>query len=254
MRPRLATVIATIIALIIIAAVVFPYYTLLSCTSWYETWHEHRITQRELVSDAYARLKTGDVLLFISGNEMLAKNVVSRTYFSHVGTIVREGDLVYISEAQPGESIMPKINAAGVHRLKPGAALAPFLSRVKYYMGSVFLLRLSRPLAAPRAELLKRTAERLHVDGYPYPSGRQAITSFLFGGKVNARHCFQHTAHLLDVVGLTPNIATAGIRKTCQLVCALGGQALPDGYSYSQPIELVYDVDAQPAPAPAPAQ
>jgi hypothetical protein len=233
--------IALIVLLLIIAV---PYYLIALMANWQNTWCNYRIVQRELISDAYAGLKTGDIVLFISGGQWMTK-AVARTYFSHVGTIVRDGDIVYISESQRGSTIVPGIDGLAAHRLKHGAVLSPFLTRVKYYMGVVYLLRLSRPLEASRAELLKSTAEQISRDEHPYPSARQASLSYLFGIQTHARHCFQQTAHLLDTVGLTSNLASAGFVKTCQLICNISDQILPDGYTYSHPIEIIYNIAPQ---------
>lgn len=78
------------------------------------------------------------------------------------------------------------------------------MTRVKFYTGTVYVMRLSRPLDPAREQRLKATADQLHSVGYPYPTMQQAFGAALLGRKVPARHCFQHVAHLLDEARLTP--------------------------------------------------
>ena len=147
-----------------------------------------------------------------------------------------------------GTELMPNPDRPGTdYRMKWGADSAPMLTRLKYYTGNAYVMRLSRALDPAREQLLKATAERLHRAGYAYPTSQQAVAAVALGRRAAARHCFQHTAHLIDEVGLTPldrdaPLADSGFIRVCHDVCGLARRPLPDGYCYEPPIELIYDV------------
>jgi hypothetical protein len=242
-----AVVVAAVVLLVVVIAVAFPYLVLVRIMEHSRTYLAVR-APRAKVSEAYPHLKTGDILLFVSASHLPTNSGLCQTYFSHAAMLTREGDLVYTSEAQMGTELMPNPPGAD-YRMKKGAASAPMLTRVKHYPGSVYVMRLSRALDPPRERRLKAAADQLHADGYAYPSASQAFFAAVLGRKVAARHCFQHIAHLLDEVGLTPldreaPLADSGFLRVCREVCGLASRALPDGYYYEPPVELVYDIGA----------
>jgi hypothetical protein len=247
---RIAAVLAAaVILLILIIAVAFPYAVLIRIMDHSRMYRTVR-TPRVKVSELYPHLKTGDLLLFVSASHSPTNSGFSQTFFSHSAMLMREGDLVYTSEAQPGTELMPHPGRPGAnYHMKRGAASAPFFPRVKYYTGLVYVVRLSRPLDPERERRLKAAADRLHAEGYPYPSALQVCAAGLLGRKAPARHCFQHVAHLLDLAGLAPEgrgapLADSDVVQVCRDVCALPGRALPGGYRYSPPAEIVYDIGA----------
>jgi hypothetical protein len=127
-----------------------------------------------------------------------------------------------------------------------GADLTPLLTRLKYYTGDYYVLRLSRPLDPQRAEALKAAAEHLGRVQYPYPTTFQVLLG-LAGKKTATRHCFQHAAHLLDTAGLVPAdrsepLAAAGFLEVCHEICQLPGRPLAGGYCYAPPVQVIYDV------------
>lgn len=200
------------------------------------------------VSDIYDLLKTGDLLLFVASTHSLTNSVFTQTFYSHVGVLLREGEIVRVSESQPGLGLMPDPARPGADRLMHrGADLTPLLTRLKYYPGDCYVLRLSRPLDSEREEALRRRAAALSREEYPYPGKAQLVLGF-FGWATESRHCFQHVAHLLDSAGLGPldrgPLSEAGFTGVCREICELPGRPLPGGYSYAPPLQLVYDVDA----------
>ena len=142
---------------------------------------------------------------------------------------------VYLSEAQPGQVLAPGT------RLPDGATVVPLLPRLKHYVGSVYLMALARPLGAAASRAVLEEASRCVA--FPYPSAFQAVASVLTGASCDARHCFQHTARLLDVAGLTSDLADAGFLEVCREVCALPSASLAGGNRYLAPVQLVYDID-----------
>lgn len=204
---------------------------------------------RSKVSDIYPALKTGDILLFVASTCSPSNSFLTQSFYSHAGVLVREGELVYLSETQPGLEIMPdpKAPATDDLRLSRGAVLSPLLTRLKYYTGTYYLVRLATPLDVAREELLKAEAERLQRVQYPYPTLLQILLGIV-GRKTATRHCFQHTAHLLDVARLTPKtvapLADSGFVDVCRAVTGLPGWPLRGGYRYLRPVQLLYDIGA----------
>jgi hypothetical protein len=244
-----ALVAAALIALVIIIMVATPYLILARIMEYNMIYLTMR-APRAMVSEIYPLLKTGDLLMFVSSSHLPANSGIVQIYYTHTAMLMREGDLIYTTESQTGTEVMPNPDSPGTdYHMKKGAASAPFLTRVKFYTGTVYVMRLSRPLDPAREQCLKATADRLHSVGYPYPTMQQAFGAALLGRKVPARHCFQHVAHLLDEARLTPlgldaPLADSGIIQVCRDVCGLPGRALPDGYSYDPPIALMYDIGA----------
>ena len=242
-----AIVVATIILLIVVLAVAFPYIILVRIMEYNQMYITVR-TPRAKISEIYPHLKTGDMLMFVSASHLPANSGLSQTFFSHAAMLMREGDLIYTSEAQMGTELMPNPDRPDTdYHMKKGAASAPMLTRVKFYTGNTYVMRLSRALDSARERLLKATADRLHSVGHAYPTARQALAAVVLGRRAPARHCFQHVAHILDEVGLTPlnrstPLADSGFLQVCRDVCGLANCALPDGYCYEPPIELVYDI------------
>jgi hypothetical protein len=244
-----AIIAATLVLLCIILAVALPYAVLVRIMEYNQMYATVR-TPRARLSDAYAHLKTGDVLLFVSASHLPTNSGLTQTFFTHAAMLLREGDLVYTSEAQMGADLMPDPDRPGADVcMKSGAASAPLLTRIKYYTGSTYLMRLSHALDPGREEALKAAAERLHRAGHPYPTAAQAFAAVLLGRRSASRHCFQHVAHLLDGAGLTPLdqeglLAESGFIRVCHEICRLAGRPLPGGYSYHSPVELLYDIGA----------
>ncbi len=245
---RIATIVtATVVLLIVIVMVAVPYILLVRIMEYNQMYATVR-TPRAKISEIYPHIKSGDLLMFVSASHLPVNSGISQTFFSHAAMLLREGDLVYTSEAQMGTEIMPNPNMAGTdYHMNKGAASAPMLTRIKFYTGNTYIMRISRALDPVRERNLKAAADHLHSIGYAYPTTRQLLARIVLGRKPNARHCFQHVAHLLDEVGLTPLIqdtplAESGVYQVCQDVCGLANCPLPDGYYYEPPIEIIYDV------------
>ncbi len=207
----------------------------------FHTLHKKTRYPRMRVSEAYPAMKTGDIVFFVAAAPTPSNTVFSQTFFSHSGVVLAPlgppawaSGQVYLSEAQPGQEVMPGA------RLPDGGVVVPLLPRLKHYAGLFYLMRLARPLCPAASEALLKEAARCVA--YPYPSAGQAAVSVLAGAAVDARHCFQHTAHLLDTAGLTQDLADVGFLEVCRAVCGLPGRSLR-GNSYLPPVQLVYDVD-----------
>ena len=126
--------------------------------------------------------------------------------------------------------------------------MAPLLTRLKYYTGNTYVMRLSRKLDRDRESNLVLEAVRLRSREYPYPSWSQALAEHVLGRASKARHCFQHVANLLDQARLCPvdngrPLASNGLLQVCRDVCNLAGRELPDGYTYESPVEIVYNLN-----------
>jgi hypothetical protein len=245
---RVAAVAIACLVLLVVLLIVAGVFVGLHRMSEYSAMYTTVRTPRAKVSEIYSELQTGDVLLFVASTGSPSNSFLTQSFHSHAGILVREGGLVYISETQPGLEIMPDPEdpTGSDIRMGRGANLTPFLTRLKYYTGVYYLMRLSCPLDRQREEILKAEAERLHRTHYPYPSLSQIMLGIV-GRKSKTRHCFQHVAHLLDVARLAPvdcpgALADVGFIDVCQAVCDLPRKTLPDGYRYSPPVQLLYDI------------
>ena len=120
-------------------------------------------------------------------------------------------------------------------RLRPGAELTPLLTRIRYYPGVAFLVRLKDALDPLREAKLRRLAWRLKKKKSPYPSDTSLLWGIL-GGKSGARHCFQHVEYLLAAVGIA--VMSAGSMASCKRATSLESTGL-----YDPPVTLVYDLE-----------
>jgi hypothetical protein len=244
-----AVVLAALILLILVLTILLVFIGLHRMSEYYAMFVTVR-TPRIKMTDLYDHLKTGDLLLFVATTNAGTNSMLTQTFYSHGAVVLREGELVYASETQAGAEIMP--DPADPTRkdikLEPHVSLTPLLTRLKYYTGACYVVRLSRALDPEREEILKREAERLCVEKYPYPSLFQSFLG-IFGWRTATRHCFQHVAHLLDKARLTPlgqkePLAAASFLDVCEEVITLPGRPLPDGYAYEPPVQILYDVGA----------
>jgi hypothetical protein len=251
---RAAALVVAALVLLVLALTVAAVFVGLYRLTEYNALHRTVRAPRYRLSELYPALKTGDLVLFVAATHSPANSVLTQTFFSHAGVLLRAGELVYIAEAQPGLELMPATPAGAPNgrrgaecRMRRGADLTPMLTRLKFYTGLYYVLRLSRPLDAAREEALRREAERLCRERYPYPSVGQILRGLL-GGESETRHCFQHVAHLLGVARLDPlgrpPLREAGFCEVCRELCGIAGRPLPDGYYYEPPAQIVYDVGA----------
>lgn len=239
---------AAIVVLVVVLTVLLTYIGLYRMSEYYAR-HVTVRTPRARLTEAYDSLKTGDVVLFVATTNSGTNSMLTQAFYSHGAVVLREGDLLYLSETQAGTELMPVAGAPDV-RLARHAVITPLLTRLKYYTGVFYVMQLSRPLDPAREAALKREAERFRAEECPYPSVAQSVLGIL-GWRTRSRHCFQHVAALLDGAGLTPldrggaPLAEAGFLAVCGEVSGLAGRALPGGYAYAPPVQLLYDVDAR---------
>lgn len=239
---------STIILLIIVIAITIPYALLVRIMEFNQMYLTmHTYTAR--ISEIYPLIKTGDIILYVSTCHLPSHSGMAQTFFSHIGILMREGDLVYTSETSSGSELMPNPDKPGTHYyMAKGASVSPLLTRMKFYQGSIYIMQLSHALDPIRENIIKSTSDNLCMIKYPYPTLAQTVITFATGAKSKSRHCFQHVAHILDEAGLTPinrttPLADAGFIKVCADVCELPNVPLPDGYYYKPPIHIIYDVN-----------
>jgi len=242
--PGMGTVAASIFILTCIIIASVP-CVIFARAILYNRDHQYPVGARAYVSEIYPHLKSGDILLF-RGISALPHRYVMGTMFEHAAILLREGEIVYISEIERGSSLlMPDPDAPGAKiHMAMGVNATPLLTRVKYYNGIIYVMRLSRALDASRERSLKAAARR----SCTYPTLLHGAAELALGLKTGTRHCFQHVAHMLDTAGLTPadaQLADVGFLEVCRELCNLQGRPLLDGYYYEPPVEIVYDIGVQ---------
>ena len=210
---------------------------------------------KTLISDMYDKLKTGDLILFTYSGFNPSNAVLSHTFYTHIGILIKKGDIIYVSETNPKLEYMPNLNKKiEESKIEPpklskdelftnnGADLIPLLIRIKYYTGEYFIMQLSKKLDAKREQMLIKAAETLYIESYPYPSPLQVIVSY-FGIKVDARHCWQHVAYLLTLINLLPTkYSNLNVLNICKKISELSGVKLSDKYHYKKVKQILYNL------------
>lgn len=228
---------AVCLTVLVVAAAALAGYARLAA---YYAEHSAFRAPRALLSEAYGALKTGDLLYCVAGASSGTNSVLTQTYFSHAGVLVREGDLVYVSETHGLAQLMPHPAAPAGLWHPPHATLTPLLAKLRHYPGLCYLSSLSKPLPLRAAEALKRAAERACIERYPYPTLGQSLWALL-GRRSPTRHCFQHAATLLRQAGLG-DLKEEEFLGSARAVCALPGRPLSGGRAYGPPVQLLYDI------------
>jgi hypothetical protein len=243
-----ALVVATLVLLAIAVAGVVGVRRLFQ----YNAMFEYPWAPREYVSDVYDDLRTGDLMLFVASVSSGVNSMYTQTFYSHVGMLVRDRGVVYLSEATRSTAVMP-LAGGGVAPTQRGADLTPLLVRLKHYIGTYYLLRLRGPGArrgcdGEREQQLASEARALRRAAHPYPTFGEALAESLFGWRAarQPRHCFQHVAHLLAAANLGPadgaDLMAAGIGGVCRAVSDIPARPLAGGHAYDAPVLLTYDV------------
>ncbi len=209
--------------------------------------------KRIKISDAYPHIKTGDIILFIASAHDYTNSIFTVLMFSHIGIVVEKKGLngrlsLYISESTQGTEVMPDTNDPEIEYMSSaGSTMTPLLTRLKHYVGQMFLMSLSAPLDPGRKEKLVETAE--NSVGYPYPNALQGIAGAL-KIRTSSRHCYEHVAFILDESDLSPlgskGLYNEGFLGTAHAVANLHEKSLPDNYHYFPPKKILYDIDATP--------
>ena len=241
-------IIASIILLIFILTVSLMFTGFYRMSQYYARFKLVRMS-RVKISDIYPKLKTGDLFYFTASTNSGTNSMLMQSFFSHVAMVIREGDLVYLSETQAGVELQPtphqrpSPDPVNNQYMKMGrhAYITPLLTKLKYYTGTFYVSQLMRPLEPDVEELIKQEAERLYVEKYPYPSLVQSFFSILFGLKSKSRHCFQHVAYLLNLARLT-QIEDSFI-DICEKIYTIQGEPLLDVNYYMPIYQVLYDLD-----------
>lgn len=222
MQLESAIIIAAIICLLITSIVLNrgSYYVINNACSKF---------QRTLLTTEYETLKSGDIILFAPIIHNFTNSFITQNLFSHIAMIVNDPIKGLCLSETNGRTRIKK--SAGAHLFK-------FLARLKNYDGSFYLMRLNKPLDKEREELLIKTANE--VIDHPYPGFKEG-SLYLMGGSFDQRHCFMHTSYLLEKINLLPDGFNNDFINSTEIT-SIYKKELPDEYSYSFPIQLVYDI------------
>ena len=272
-----------LMAVLLTIVLAATWYTFRGYCYW-KKYHDQRFP-RALLSDLYPlpedsktsraagvagpKLKTGDIILHVAHACNFSNYFLTLDLFSHGGMVVEDGaGHFYTSEATLGGELAPADSQDRPPASRPAVTMAQnaeahrLLTRIKYYPGSCFVLRLNKPLDSARVETLRHLA--FGINGLPYPRIAQGVASAIasFFGLRKAkrtRYCMEHVAWLADSAGLTPlalirknkTLLGAGFFQCARSVSQLGGVRLPDGYRYLEPVQILYDLDVLGRPNPA---
>jgi hypothetical protein len=243
----------------------------------YATYLRHGLVThpRALVSRAYPRLRTGDVLFFIAAAHSFLTSGGARLYYSHISLVLRREGRLFSSETGLRSEVMPAApgeepgalagvewggarcaGADGWHRQKNGPDEIPLLTRLKYYPGTVYVMRLDPPLGPAEEAALLAEADLMRAEEGTYPHIPTAALTYVLRGEEHVRghHCFQHVARLLIAGGAAPAAwggRVPGVMRACQEISVLAGRPLPGPgrpgggpRAFRPPVQLLYDLDA----------
>jgi len=239
--------------MVVVVAILLAFitFTLRQHARFYDKWAEVRF-ERALISEAYPRMKTGDLILFsAAGHDCVMGGLGINELFTHAAVIVNKED--------PGGVVKPYISETmgdGCYLLREvekrtgkGGFQMPLLARLKDYPGNLFYMELDRALDAATEGAIRRAADRSL--GHPYPSKLGLFLNFLgfresAGRRGHSRHCFSHVAAILNGVGLHPRGAPiSGVGSDiARAIPRLFRDELENPARYRRPVSLLYDVDA----------
>lgn len=234
------TILLSIILTLFVAVIV-------RAMSYYSKYHLVR-HEKVRMTDRYASLKSGDIILFIGHTHGFANSLFTGDLYTHSGMVVEVDGELFLSEATVDS--LPNPITGEEEGLPESSQVNPLLPRLKHYPGMLFLMPLEHPLA-PKQEAVLR--ERILVET-PYPGMVQILKAiFRFPVHREARHCMQHLAWLLDEMGLTPTrlaekgdkLLETGFFRSSREVTTLPGKPLgADGRNaYGPVLELLFDAD-----------
>jgi hypothetical protein len=226
----IATVVAAILSLLLIIITVIPWTIILRQTEYYKNDWPLRY-DRALVSDIYPELRTGDIVLYAPQATILSP--FTKSMFTHASLVLRErgehssdglDDAISIVETSLGT---PPGVVAPEFSIPTGVAITPFLSKIKYYPGPAYIMRLRTPLSAAQESAIIETAYRMQGD--PYPSLSQGMFDAICGRPTP--HCYQLVATLLHAGGLE-TAAGPSLREHSAITVCDAVRGLSDGKNY----------------------
>ena len=237
------TNICLIIAILIIVIFIIVSFRYYQHTIKYPNF---RVDERKLISEIYDELNTGDIILFAYMGTNVTNTIFSHTFYTHVGLLVRKGEIMYISETNPAFPYMPK-DIKSIKNVSNdeiytnnGVDLIPLLSRLKYCTGNYYILQLSKPLDDFREKMMQKKVDSRYK--YPYPTKPQALISLL-GVKIKPKHCWQHVTYLLNSINLLPpEYSDLGVVEVCQKIAEISNIILNDNYYYNNVVQILYDL------------
>ena len=233
----------------------------------YTFWHTNTNfrVNKILITDLYDTLKTGDIILFTNCGFNPSNAILSHTFFTHIGILIRENDILYISETNgvvpfkfhrkfhrkfhkkfhkktQNNNDKPLILSNNKLYTKNGVDYIPLLTRLKFYTGECFIMQLNKTLNLEKEEKIKKEVKILYKNNYPYPTPLKGVIAIM-GIKVNARHCFQHIAYLLMLINLLPpKYYNLGFIKICKKIANISGVKLHDNYYYKDVVQILYNI------------
>ena len=254
-KDTIAVIAAAILSLLLLIITVVPWTIILRQTEYYENDWPLRY-DRVLISDLYPELRTGDIVLFAPQATILSP--FTKSMFTHASLVLRErraregilddglSDIISIVETSLGT---PPGVVAPEFSIPSGVAITPFLSKIKYYPGPAYIMRLREPLSAAQERAIIDKAYRMQGD--PYPSLSQGFFDAVRGRPTP--HCYQLVATLLHVGGLEteagPSLCEHSALSVCDTIRELSGgkKYLVSGdgarYRYAPLTEILYNIN-----------
>jgi len=179
------------------------------------------------------QLQSGDLILFRSNIINYKYLLFSHSYFTHVGIVLKDNNILYICEKN-----MPN------HTRFSNSNINILLDRIKEFNGNCYVMKLNKPLNSTRQQLLTYfVLKDKFIDPILYANAWNSTNMYfrqLFKLRVNYKymHCFQYVAYILDYINITNNLHKYNNIEICNKVNNLFKQPLNDGYSYKKPVQV----------------
>lgn len=164
-------------------------------------WCERNVIYKKILySDIKNNLKSGDLLFFISRN-LNWSHVITRGYghneFTHIGIIIKINNKLYSCEMVESEKLKP--GSVDVY----GFNVFPLKTRVKNYIGDVYVASLINPLSEDKYNIFRNY---IHTNNYKFPTAFNIYKKYLFNNTKlndNDRYCGEFVSEILYLMGIS---------------------------------------------------
>ena len=279
----LALILLGAVLLALIAVLLFPWAAGAQFAGYCAQEGRYRYG-RARVSALYPRLRTGDLLLFTARASLIP--IATESQFTHVAMVVRrpgphcgprcqrrDGPGAPSADCIDCEVLVAEVSGGIVdgklaegYTLPAGVVVSPLLTRLKYYPGTAYVMRLAGDSGAGLSERSTASIESTlaALMGRPFDPPASILLATLLGQPTF--HCYGLVAQLVEAAlraapesesesrrgadsGSPLGLSGASVLGVVPAVVALQGAPLVDAdgarYRYRPLVEILYDIDGE---------
>lgn len=193
--------------------------------------------KRYLFSKEKNNIKAGD-LIFTRSSIGTIQEVFVPYIYKHTAIAVEFDNEVYIAETsiakvggRDGNTLIRSNSKVVIYTLD---------TYMKNILGSIFLLKLNKPLSKSQIEILQNTV--LDQLGKSYPSLPEMFVNFILNIPIKKLQCISFVNLCLTDIGLIENKKMSPYQQGI-FITNIYKYDLLDGYRYEKPKQLVYDYE-----------